>query len=214
MEGFPVSGFSDILGSIGTSIASFAPTIAGMLGGPLAATGVQELEKVLGISPAASSDLGTRAQSIADALAQGKLTGDQIVQLKLAETRHSEFIAQNNIDLAKLNAAHQEAGWNADVQDRASARERQIAVKDNTPAYLAYSIIGGAFAISIAQLAILVGWGDAVNKIPAQGWLLIGNMSGYLWAEAKAATSYFFGTTSSSRVKDDTIATQAQAASQ
>lgn len=205
-----MSGFSDILGSIGTGIASFAPTLATMLGGPMAGAAVGEIEKVLGIAPASNSDLGSRAQSIADVLAQGKLTADQIVQLKLAEQKHSEIIAQQGIDLAKLNADHEAAGWNADVKDRDSARTREVAVKDSTPSRLAYTIVGGFLAITLAQLVALIGWPDAVAKIPAAGWTLIGNISGYLAAEAKAATAYYFGSSSGSREKDATIKAQAE----
>jgi hypothetical protein len=211
MEGFTVS-LGSILSSIGQSVASFAPTIASMLGGPLAGTAVTALEGALGIGSDPKADLATRAGNIAQMLQNAQLTGDQIVAIKAAELHHAELIGQQGIDLAKINADHDAAGWNADVEDRKSARDRQVQMKDQTPAILAYAIIGGAFAISIAQLFVLVGYGDAVNKIPPQGWLLIGNMSGYLWAEAKAATSFFFGSSAGSAKKDDTIKAQAEAA--
>lgn len=206
-----MSGFSDILGSIGTGIASFAPTLATMLGGPLAGVAVGELEKVLGLAPASNSDMGSRAQSIADVLAQGKLTAEQIAAIKIAELKHAEIIGQQGIDLAKLNADHQEAGWNADVKDRDSARTRQVALKDQTPAILAYLIIGGFFIILIGQLVALIAFPEAVAAIPSAGWNLIGNLSGYLTAEAKAATAFFFGSSSGSRDKDATIKAQAEA---
>jgi hypothetical protein len=95
------------------------------------------------------------------------------------------------------------------VGDRKDARAREVAVKDSTPARLAYLIIGGFFGIALAQLVALMGWPDVAAKIPAQGWVIIGNISGYLAAEAKAAAAYYFGTTSDSGRKTELLA-QAQ----
>lgn len=201
-----------ILSSIGQGVASFAPTIATMLGGPMAGTAVTALEGALGLNTDPKADLTSRATSIANILQNAQLTPDQVAAIRLAEIKHADDVAKNNVDLAKINADHEAAGWNADVQDRASARSREVAVKDTTPSRLAYTIVGGFLAITLAQLVALIGWPDAVAKIPAAGWTLIGNISGYLAAEAKAATAYYFGSSSGSRDKDATIKAQADSA--
>jgi len=195
----------DVLGSIGKGIASFAPTLATMLGGPLAGTAVTAIEGALGINSDSKSSLADRAGSIAQMLQNAQLTGDQIVQMKLAEAKHAEIIGQQGIDLAKINADHQEAWARIDAQDRDSARQREEAVKDNTPSRLAYMIVGGFFVFGIAQVVALVGLPDLVAKVPAAAWAIIGNIGGYLAAEAKAATGYYFGSSSGSAKKDDTI---------
>jgi hypothetical protein len=53
-------------------------------------------------------------------------------------------------------------------------------------------------------------WPDAVAKIPPQGWLLVGNISGYLANEAKQAAAFYFGSTAGSQNKDATIADMAK----
>lgn len=186
-----------------SAIKNVAPIIAGTFGTPLAGLAVKAICSVLPDGPAkevadahASDPIGGAAQKLGEMLAQGVIT---TAQLKQAELSHSERMAElgykNVADLAKI-----------DADDRASARLREAAVKDRTPANLAYMIIGGFFVLATAQLIAIMGYPDLVAKIPGQGWLVIGNISGYLAAEAKAAASYYFGTTSGSKDKDATLA--------
>ena len=90
--------------------------------------------------------------------------------------------------------------------DRDSARKREMSLKDDTPKKLAYSIIGGFIGISILQFFALFFWPEKASSIPQSGWLLIGNVSGYLAAEAKQAAAYYFGTTSDSGRKTELLA--------
>lgn len=183
-----------------TAIASIAPTLATMLGGPLAGTAVIAIENAFGLAPGAGID------GITKVVQSGNMTPEIIAKVREADQRHAEVMGQQGIDLAKLNSDHALAQENMAAGDRDSARKREISVKDRTPAHLAYMIIGGFFAVSIAQLIALMGFGDQAAKIPPQGWLLIGNISGYLAAEAKAAASYYFGTTSGSDRKTELLA--------
>ena len=166
-----------------TAIASIAPTLATMLGGPMAGTAVNAIAQAFGLDPAATQGDITRVMQT------GAMTPETIAAVRAADQKHAEILGQQGIDLAKLNADSEAA----DASDRDSARKREMALKDNTPAILAYMVIGGFFAISIAQLIALMGYGEIAAKIPSQGWLLIGNISGYLANEAKAAASYYFG---------------------
>lgn len=168
-------------------VQSVAPTLATALGGPLAGVAVGALsEAVLGKKNGTEKEISQALQTASPDLLLAMKKADQDFQVRMTEL---------GVDLEKLAN-----------QDRDSARQREIAVKDKTPSRLAYMIIGGFFAISIAQIIGLMGYGDIVSKVPPQGWLLIGNISGYLANEAKAAASYFFGTTEGSKEKTDLLA--------
>ncbi len=185
-----------------SAIKNIAPILAGTFGTPLAGMAVSALCSALPADQAAQVQAAHTSDPVNGAL--GKL-GDMFqqgiintAQIKQAELTHAERMAEigykNVADLEKISA-----------DDRDSARKREEIVKDHTPAILAYMIIGGFFAVSIAQLVIIMGYPELVAKIPQPGWLLIGNVSGYLAAEAKATAAYYFGSTTGSKAKDDTI---------
>lgn len=191
---------NDTFKMLATALGSIAPTLATMLGGPLAGAAVTSLEAAFGLTP------GSGADAITKVIQAGGMTPETIAAVRAADQKHAEVMGQQGIDLAKLNADHEAAMEASAVTDRASARNREVAVKDSTPARLAYMIIGGFFGIALAQLIALMGWPEVAAKIPAQGWVIIGNISGYLAAEAKAAASYYFGTTQDSGKKTELLA--------
>lgn len=204
-----MSGFN-----LGQALVSIAPTLATMIGtaaggplGPLAGTAVAALEQAFGLTP--STDVQDGVANIDQAIQSGKLTPDVIAKIRSADQHHAEVIGQQHIDLEKLNKDHEQAMAQTAAQDRDSARQREMAVRDRTPAHLAYMILGGFFAVAIAELIGMTFFAAAVKDIPPQGWVLIGNISGYLAAEAKAASAYYFGTTQGSDRKTDLLA-QAQ----
>lgn len=180
------------------AITSIAPTLATMLGGPMAGTAVVALENIFGLTPGAGVDGITQAAQIG-------MTPDVVAAMRAADQHHAEVMSQHGIDIEKLNLDFQTAMTQAEVEDRGSARAREIATKDGTPAKLAYMMIGGFFVVSIVQLVALMGFAETVSEIPSQGWLLIGNISGYLANEAKAASGYYFGTTQNSGKKDELL---------
>ena len=187
-----------------TAIKNVAPIIAGTFGTPLVGFAVKALCDVIpdpadakAVQDAHAADpVNGALGKLGDLLEQGKLAISDIAK---AELTHAETMAQlgykNALDLSKIAA-----------DDTANARSREMSVKDRTPAHLAYIIIGGFFALCIAQLVVFMGYPEKVNAIPPQGWVVIGNISGYLAAEAKAAAAYYFGTSASSRDKDQTLA--------
>lgn len=175
--------------SIATAIGSIAPTLATMLGGPLAGTAVTALESALGLKPGSGSDGITQA-------VQG-MTPDQIAAVRKADQQHAEILGQQQIDLAKLNAAHEEAFARDDIDDRASARAREIAVKDWVPAMLAILVTVGFFSV--------LGYMIAVGK-PKEGGDALLVMLGSLGAAWTAIIAYYFGSSMSSAKKDATLA--------
>lgn len=167
-------------------IGSVAPTLAAALGGPFAGMAVKAIGAAVGIEEPTQAKI---EQTLATA------NPDVLLKLREADYKFAETMKQLDVDVFKL-----------EVADRDSARQREIALKDQTPAHLAYMIIGGFFMLSVAQIITIMGWPELVAKVPGQGWLVIGNVSGYLAAEAKAAAAYYFGTTAGSKDKDTTIA--------
>lgn len=183
-----------------SAIGTIAPWIAGTLGTPVAGVAVKVICDLFGLT----GDKAT-PENVTAALAGA--TPDQLIALKQADIKHQEFMTQIGYD-------HLDKLAQMEVDDRDGARKREIAVKDRTPAHLAYMIIGGFFGVATAQLVALMGWPDVAVKIPPQGWVIIGNISGYLAAEAKAAAAYYFGTTQDSGRKTELLAQQATGAQQ
>jgi hypothetical protein len=169
-------------------LTSIAPTAATMLGGPFAGMAVTKLEELFGVAGNADAQ-----QQIEAAIMGGN--PDALLKLKQLEGDMSAKLAELGIQRDKLI-----------LDDTANARAREIAVKDKTPSQLAWMIIGGFITVSAAQLIAIMGWPEVVAKIPGQGWLLIGNVSGYLANEAKQAAAYYFGSTMGSQSKDQALA--------
>lgn len=173
-------------------LATIAPTLATMLGGPFAGTAVTALESAFGLAP------GSGVEAITKVVQGGAMTPEIIASVRAADQKHAEIMSQQGIDLEKINNAHQEAILASEVSDRNGARQREVAVKDTTPRNLAYTVIGGFLGISILQLVALMFFPVEAAAIPPQGWLLIGNISGYLAGEAKQAGAYYFGNSAGS----------------
>ena len=122
------------LKSIGIAIASFAPTLAAMLAGPMAATAVVAIEKALNLQ----ADSG--ADSIANAIQGGNLTPETIALLKIADQKHAEIMGQQGIDIAKVNSDHEKAFAAIAAIDRDSARRMQISQPSFIPAVLSIPV--------------------------------------------------------------------------
>lgn len=181
-----------------TAISSIAPTLATMLGGPLAGTAVTALESALGLAP------GSGADGVTAAVATG-MTPETIAAVRAADQKHLEIIQQQGIDLDKLNIDFQTAMVAADNSDRASARDREIKVGGWTTPALAWTVIAGSL---ILTAAVVTG---QVTKDPTLA-TLVGTALGSMWSEAKQVLAYYFGSSAGSQAKDATIANQAKAA--
>ncbi len=169
----------NVLSSIAGAIGSFAPTLATMLGGPLAGTAVTALEGVLGVK-------GTPA--ISDLLKKGMLTPEQTAALTAEDNRHKEIIGQQGLDLAKLNADFQTHMVEADNSDRNSARIRESNVKDWTPKILAGIVVFATFAL---EAAVMFGYvPQTVDKT------VLGRILGTLDMGFGLVMAYYFGSSS------------------
>jgi len=157
-------------------LGSLAPTAATLLGGPFAGLAVKAIGDALGMS-------GATVEAVQTALSKGDMTGDQIIAIKQAELDLQKHLADNGIKLEEVAGA-----------DRASAREREIAVKDWTPRILAYAVTLGFFGTLGALMnGNLDGTGKDVLLV------MIGSL-GTAWT---GIISYYFGSSAGSAAKTD-----------
>lgn len=153
-------------------LSKFAPVLASAVGGPFAGIATSAIIGALGLAP------DTTPEQAASAVVGA--TPDQLIKLKMANDELQEKMAQVGVDLAKLGN-----------DDRASARAREAAVKDHTPAVMGYTLLVGSLG---AAAAVLAGY------VPDTS-LQAGVVLGYLFSEAKQVLSYYFGSSSSSEAK-------------
>lgn len=157
-------------------LSKVAPTLATAVGGPLAGVATTSIMGALGLSP------GTPPEAVASAVAGA--TPDQLLALKKADDDFAVSMKQLGVDTKKL-----------DVDDRASARNREIVVKDRNPAIMGYILLIGSM---IAAGIVLMGY------VPDTS-LQAGVVLGYLFSESKQVLSYYFGSSSSSDEKTNMI---------
>ncbi len=163
------------------TIAAVAPTIATGLGGPLAGIAVNALFGALGVS---------NEKEAQEALIN--LNPETAAKVRAADQQFLRDMKQRDIDLEGLA-----------VSDRASARQREITVKDKTPAVLAALLTVGFFS----QLALLAFHGVPIENKEAFFILL-----GALGAGFTMMLQYFYGSSSSSKQKDALLADATSAA--
>jgi hypothetical protein len=159
-------------------IGAIAPTIATLLGGPLAGLAVDAIGKAIGLE-------APTIKTVTDALTKAPLTGDQIVAMKVAENAVLIRVKELDIDLDKIDAA-----------DRDSARKRESEVKDNTNKVLAYVIV---LSFIFVVTGVLFGGMKAEN-------VLAGTLIGYLSAKTESILSYYFGSSKSGERKTELLA--------
>lgn len=159
-------------------VGAVAPTVATVLGGPLAGLAVDALGKALGMDE-------PTVQKVQAALTQGQLSGDQIAQLKQAELALQTRMKELDIQEEQLY-----------VNDRDSARKREAAVKDPTAGILAFVVTAGFFGV--------LGYLLVNGKPPAGGDALL-VMLGSLGTAWTAIIAYYYGTSAGSAGKNSLI---------
>lgn len=176
----------NLLKEAGHVLATVAPTIATAVGGPFAGMAVTALQKALGLTPSETT-AGSQA-AIEQALAVA--TPDQILALKQAENAFT-------VQMEQLGISKQQLVY----QDIASARAREVAVKDSTPANLAYAVTVGFFG----TLGFML-W----NGKPAVGGDALLVMLGSLGTAWAGIIAYYFGSSMGSSQKTDALAALAK----
>ena len=79
------------------------------------------------------------------------------------------------------------------LQDIASARQMQIAIRSKWPGILSFINIGGFLFMTTIQLYVFLFHPELAATLSSASWNMIGNLNGYLASEAKLANSYWLG---------------------
>jgi hypothetical protein len=177
----------DFLKSAGGILATLAPTVASMLGGPLAGMATTALIQGLGLAPDASHE--DIMKSIAGA------TPEQLLKLKEVEAQLTLDLKKLDVDLAKV----QSDNLKIDAGDRDSARKREMEVKDYTPRILATLILSLYIGINY-----FIWSGHLID--PSMRDIVMRSL-GTLDASVGLILGYYFGSSSGSRAKDAQIST-------
>lgn len=159
-------------------LATVAPALATLAGGPLAGNIVREIgEKWLGKTDATEQDI---AQAITT------LPPAELVKLKEIEAGILKTMQDAGIRIEEIDAA-----------DRDSARRRAVDMRDFTPNGLAFLLLA-LFAYVLHALMA----GQDIGQDGQIAMMMIGG----LIAANQQALNYFFGTTRASAEKTKTLA--------
>jgi len=154
-------------------LKQIAPTIATALGGPLAGLAVDAISKAVGIDP----------KDVNKTIAEGKLTADQIAQIKTAELAMAARAQEMGLDFEKIA-----------VDDRKSARQMQSTTQSWIPGIMAIAVTLGFFGILIGLMTEHFKTSDALM-------LMLGSL-GTAWT---GIIAFYFGSSAGSQAKDQLL---------
>jgi hypothetical protein len=182
-----MSGWNDAL----SVVEKLAPTIATVLGGPLAGGGVAALESVFGLTPKPDASTDDRQNAIAAAISGA--TPEQLAAMRKAD---QDFQAR----MVEAGFKDTETLASLAVQDRSSARNMQVSTRSLMPPIFGMAIILGSLG---AAAAILAGKVEYANTTEAT---MVGTVIGYLFSEAKAVLAFYFGSTRDTEQTNELLA--------
>ena len=160
------------------TIGNIAPTVATAIGSPVAGEIISAVAGIVGAKEPSTA-------AISDVINQGKLTSEQITELKKYELQLQDLERERGFRYEELS-----------TKDVADARARDVSSKDNVNRNLAYLIIVAFVATTACTLA-------GVSKVDS---VLAGTLIGYLSAKAEQILNYYFGSTRSSEQKNALLA--------
>lgn len=151
-------------------LKQIAPTLATALAGPLAGLAIDAISNAVGIDP----------KDVNKTISEGKLTAEQIAQIKTAELAMAARAQELGLDFEKIA-----------VDDRKSARQMQVATQSWIPGAMAIVVTLGFFGILIGLMTEHFKTSDALM-------LMLGSL-GTAWT---GIIAFYFGSSASSRNKD------------
>jgi hypothetical protein len=160
-------------------LKTLAPLLGTALGGPLGGAAASFIASKLGLDT-------TDVKSISEVLNSGKMTPEQIAQVKLAEIDFQKFLESNKIKLEEVAAA-----------DRNSARDMLKTTRSYVPATLTFGITIGYFVVLLGMMT------KAFTVADSQVMLIMLGQLGTAWG---VTIAFWFGTTSGSKDKTDILA--------
>lgn len=182
-----MSGWTDAL----NVVEKLAPTIASVFGGPLAGGGVMALESVFGLTPKPDATVNDRQEAIAAAISGA--TPEQLAAMRAKDQDYALAMQQAGFKDTETLAS-------LTVQDRVSARSMEVSTRSIMPPIMGSAIILGSLGAAAAILAGKVTMADTTTAT------MVGTVLGYLFSEAKAVLSFYFGSTSDTAQVNDLLA--------
>jgi hypothetical protein len=154
-------------------LKQIAPTLATALAGPLAGLAVDAISNAVGIDP----------KDVNKTISEGKLTAEQIAQIKTAEIAMAARAQELGLDFEKIA-----------VDDRKSARQMQISTQSWIPGAMAIVVTLGFFGILIGLMTEHFKTSDALM-------LMLGSL-GTAWT---GIIAFYFGSSAGSQKKDQLL---------
>jgi hypothetical protein len=180
-------GFSDVLKKVFPFLS-----VAASLGGPLGSIGAGLVGKALGLATTPKAE--DLSNILTDALSD---------PAKQAALQQAELDFQSQ--MAALGFKDAEALEELATEDRASARQREIAVRDYTPELGFYTLIG-VFSYMVHYLFRY--------PVPTENRAMVYSMAGSIGTLLVTAATYFYGTTRGSENKSATLSSIASSAAE
>ena len=158
-------------------IKTLAPLLGAALGGPLGGAAASFIADKLGIQD-------KTIEAVSEVLNSGKMSPDQIAQIKLAEVDFKKFMADHDIKLEQIA-----------VDDRKSARDMFSNTHSLTPSILTWIIV----TITLAAEGALL-----FNQVPpGADPIIIGRVLGTMDSALVLVLGFWFGSNSgSARTKE------------
>ena len=158
-------------------LKTLAPLLGTALGGPLGGAAASFIADKLGIENKA-------IEAVSEVLNSGKMSPDQIAQIKLAEIDFKKFMADHDIKLEQIA-----------VDDRKSARDMFSNTHSLTPSILTWIIV----TITLAAEGALL-----FNQVPpGADPIIIGRVLGTMDSALVLVLGFWFGSNSgSARTKE------------
>ena len=156
------------------------------------------LKKVAPIAAQVGAVTGVIPPGALKALGLQPGASDEDIELAAVKADPSQLAALRKVE-ADLEVSMAEVGlktYQAEAADRDSARKREIATKDSTPKIFAWVALGGYLAMLF--LLLFRGAPDSAENLLYAGVGSLGTILAQICA-------YYYGSSSSSQAKDETI---------
>ena len=192
-----------------SALATIAPTIATMLGGPFAGAAVSALEGAFGLSP------GSGADAITKVIQGGGMTPEITAAIRSADQKHAEAMGQQGIDVEKINLDFQSAQTLAVIDDRKDARK---ANSSRDAVWWIAVVILTTFAVMMGTVLygcwLLLQGGITIKDVSVVAAVsgLVGSVVGYVAANAQTVVNFIYGGSLGSEKKTDALAASVQQA--
>jgi hypothetical protein len=187
---------NSVLSGLAGALKTIAPTLATMIGGPLAGGAVTALESAFGL------DAGAGPDAITKVIQTGAMTPEIIAKVREADQAYATKMKSLDIDLAKINADHDTLMAQTQEADLASARTMQETTKDWVPQALALVVTAGFFGI--------LGWMLVNSKtLTDQPVLMV--MLGSLATAWASIVNFYYGSSAGAKKANEALSDIAKA---